>query len=147
MNTIAVFRWTDELPSDEEVGADASTRYSGDFGEQWAYQSCLPVATAVLRAVQKLGHKTDVETPYRGEGGWHFAVDLDKNRYSVMVSWIPKGEQNDYFAVQPSLRRGFLASLFLPRPPEDSLTPVCTLLKEALARHPLVANLEWVCEI
>ena len=117
VNTIAVFRWTDKLPSNEEVGADPATRYSGDFGEQWAYQACLPVATAVLQAVRKLGHKTDVETPYNGEGGWHFTVDLDEKCYAVMVLWIPKGEQNDYFAVQPSLRRGCLASLFLPRPP------------------------------
>ena len=147
MNTIAVFRWTDKLPSDGEVGADPVTRYSGDSGEQWVYQACLPVATAVLQAVRKLGHKTDVETPYNGEGGWHFTVDLDEKCYAVMVLWIPKGERNDYFAVQPSLLRGCLASIFLPRPPEDSLAPVCTVLQDALVGHRHVANLEWVREI
>src|SRR5262249_31314512 len=144
---VAVVRWMGKLPSDEEVGADPATRSSGDFGEQWAYQSCLPVATTALEAVRNLGHKTNVETPYNGEGGWHFTVDLDDKCYSIMVLWIPKGDKNEYFAVQPSLRRGCLASLFLPRPPESSLQRVCDVLQDALARITLVAELEWVREI
>lgn len=146
MDTIAVFRWKDKLPTDEEVGADPATRYSGDFGEQWAYQSCLPVASAVLQAVRNLGHKTDVETPYNGEGGWHFTVEIDQKRYWIMVLWSPKGDRSDYFAVQPSLQRGCLASLLLPRPPESSLRPVCGVLQEALAGHTQMADLEWVSE-
>jgi hypothetical protein len=147
LNTIVVFRWTDKLPSDEEVGADSTTRYSADFGEQWAYQACLPVATSVLQAVRRLGHKTDVETPYFGEYDWNFSVELDDKWYSIIVFWIPKGNRNDYFAAQPSLPRGCFASVFLPRVPESSLRPACTVLQEALAAHPLVADLEWVHEI
>jgi hypothetical protein len=146
VNTVAVFRWKDKLPSDEEVGADPATRYSKDFGEQWAYQSCLPVANAVLQAVRNLGHKTDVEAPYNGEGGWHFTIEIDQKRYSIMVLWIPKGDRRDYFAVQPSLLRGCLASLFLARPPESSLRPVCDVLQDALGRHPQMADLEWGSE-
>lgn len=147
MNTIAVFRWTEPLPSDEQVGADPATRYSKDFGEQWAYQACQPVAIAVLRAVRNLGHKTGGDSPNFGEHDWHFSVELEDQRYSIAVQWIPKGDRSDYFAVQPTLLRGCLASLVLPRPPDSSLRPICDVLQEALMRHPQIADLEWVSEI
>jgi hypothetical protein len=147
VNTIAVFKWISKLPADEEVGADPATYYSGDFGEQWAYQSCLPVATAVLRAVRNLGYKTNVEAPYYGEGGWHFTLNLDQKCYSIMVLWIPNGDSNDYFAAQPSLVRGCLASLFFSRPRQSSLQPVCAVLQDALATHSQITDLEWVREI
>jgi hypothetical protein len=147
MNTVAVFRWTDKLPSDEEVEADPATQFSADFGEQWAYLACLPVATAVLHVVRDLGHKTDVETPYFGEHDWNFGVEIENKWYSIIVTWIPRGDRNDYFAAMPSLRRGCFASVFFPRVPESCLRPACALLQEALAAHPLVADLEWVGQI
>jgi hypothetical protein len=147
MNTVAILKWKDKLPSDQEVGANPATRYSRDFGEQWAYQACQPVATAVLQAVRNLGHKAGVEPPYFGDHAWHFSVELEDQGYSIMVMWIPKGDRNDYFAVRPSLLRGCLASLLLPRPPESSLRPVCAVLQDALVGHPQVAELEWVREV
>ena len=95
VNTVAVFRWKGRLPSDEEVGADPATRYSGDFGEQWVYQACQPVAVAVLEAIRTLGHATDVDTPYFGEHGWHFTVTLGQENYWIMVLWILRGNKND----------------------------------------------------
>ncbi len=147
MNTVAVFTWKDKLPSDEEVGADLATPYSADFGEQWAYQACLPVATSVLQAIRNRGHKTDVDTPYFGDNGWHFSVELDHKSYSIMVLWVAKGDRNGCFAVQPALQRGYVANLFLPRPQETALRPVCAVLQEALAAHPKIVDLEWVREI
>ena len=147
VNTVAVFRWKGRLPSDEEVGADPATRYSGDFGEQWVYQACQPVAVAVLEAIRTLGHATDVDTPYFGEHGWHFTVTLGQETYWIMVLWILRGNKNDYFAVQPSLRRGCIASLFLPRPKESALLPVCEVLQDALATDRQIADLEWEDEV
>jgi hypothetical protein len=37
VNTVAIFTWKGKLPSDEEVGANPTSRYSADSGEQWAY--------------------------------------------------------------------------------------------------------------
>jgi hypothetical protein len=147
VNRVAIFRWKDKLPSDEEVEADPANRYSVDFGEQWAYQACQPVAAAVLQAIRNRGHKTDGESPYFGESGWHFSVDVEQKRYSVMVLWIPMEDRNDYFAAQPRLLRGCLASFFLPQPPDSCLRLVCCVLQEALADMALVADVEWVREI
>ncbi|HZZ82738.1 MAG TPA: hypothetical protein VFE62_29840 [Gemmataceae bacterium] len=145
MNTVAIFRWTGTLPTDEEV-AEPAIRYSRDFGEQWAYQAGLPVASSLLESVRHLGHETD-DRPYYGDGAWHFTIDLEEGSFSVTVLWIPKGENNDYFAVQPSLRRGCLASLFVPPPPEAALRPICSVLQTALADLSPIEELEWVREI
>lgn len=147
MNTVAVFTWKGKLPSEEEVGADPATRYSADYGEQWAYQACQPVAIAILEAVRSLGPETDVDTPYFGENGWHFTLALGQQSYALMVLWAGRGDRDDSFAVQPSVRRGCLANLFLPRPAESALGPVCAVLQQALAAHPQIADVEWVNEL
>jgi hypothetical protein len=143
---IAVFAWKGHLPSDDEVGGDPATRYSRDFGEQWAYQACQPVAIAVMEAVRQLGHQTDAGAPYYGDNGWHFGGRVADKDYSIMVLWVPRGSRNDFFAVQPCLRRGCMAGLLLPRAPESALLPVREALQGALGAHPLVAELEWVSE-
>jgi hypothetical protein len=145
--SVAVFTWKGPLPSDDEVGADPATRYSGDYGEQWAYQACQPVGVAILEAVRRLGYKTDVERPYFGEHGWHFAVQVGPQSYSVMVQWVARGSRHDEFAVQASVVRGCLAGLLLPRPAETALRPVCAILQQALRSEPQVADIEWVNDI
>lgn len=146
VNTVAVFTWRGQLPSDEEVGADPATRYSRDFGEQWAYQACRPVAIALLEAVRNLGHRTD-DVPYFGEHGWHFNVELERKNYSMMVLWVARGSRNDCFAVQPSLRQGCIPTLFLPQPRETALGPACAALQAALTAHRQIADVEWVEKI
>jgi hypothetical protein len=144
LNSVAVIKWKGGLPSDDKVGADPATRYSADFGEQWAYQACQPVAFAVLEAIRALGHKTDVVTPYFGENCWHFALQFPQQSFSVTVQWVSGDKEKDLFAIQFSVRRGCIASLFLPHPEENLLRPVCEILREALAGHPRVAAIEWV---
>lgn len=112
INSVAVFAWRGHLPEDEEVGADPLTRYSADFGEQWAYQATQPVALALVESLRSRGHTVD--TPGFDETLWYFSVTLDAQEYDVTVQWIPHGDRRDYFAVEPAIPRGCLAALFLP---------------------------------
>jgi hypothetical protein len=143
----AVFAWTGPLPADEDVGADSATRYSGDFGEQWAYEACTVVGTAVLESIRELRRATNVGAPYFGDQSMHFSVELDGQEYSLIVMWIPHGNRDNFFAVQPWIRRGCLASLFLARPRDSELIPVRELLRAALDSHPCVGELEWVGDV
>jgi hypothetical protein len=147
VNSVAVFTWNGHLPNDDEVGADSESFYSNDFGEQWAYQACQPVALALLRAFRKRGLATDTDSPYYGEQGWHFVVRLESQSFSIMTLWIPRGDRNDAFAVQSTLCRSWLASLVLPRPDDTVLRPVYTVLNDLLKAHPQIADLEWVDKI
>jgi hypothetical protein len=145
VNNVAVFTWKGHLPSDEEVGADPRTRYSADFGEQWEYQVCQPVAVAVMTAIRDLGHATEFDDPIFGEHAWNFAICLDGRKYDVCVQWVGYGDRDDSsFAVEPALRRGCLATLFGPRPKPSGALPARTVLHAALSAHPLVADLVWV---
>ena len=146
-NTIAVFKWKGRLPADEEIGADPATRFSEDYGEQWAYQACEPVAIAVLGSIRDLGHNADVDTPYFGEHAWHFNMELDDQCCSIMVQWIPGDDSVDSFAVEPSLRQGCIASMVRPQPPRLHTGPVRAALQRALEACPQIDNLKWVREI
>jgi hypothetical protein len=147
VDKVAIFTWKGHPPSDEEVGADSATRYSRDFGEQWEYQECQPVAVAVMEAIRTLGYETDVEAPYFAEHGWHFAVRLGQDNYSIRVQWVARGNKNDAFAVQPSMSKGCLSGFLLSAAPESALRPVREVVHVALSAHPLVAELEWVNEL
>ena len=147
MKRIAVFTWKGPLPSDEEVGADPATCYSADFGEQWAYQACLPVAVAVMEAFRSLGYAIDNDMPYFDEHGWLFKFDAEPKTYSMMVSWIPRGNRNDGFAAQLSIRRGCIAAIFGRRQNESDLRPGVTALGKALDHNALIADVEWVDKI
>lgn len=147
MNSVAIFSWKGPLPSDAGVGADPATRYSGDFGEQWLYQATKPVALAVFEAVRSREHRTTTDRPFFAEHFWTFDFRLDRHLYAINVFWIPQGNRHDVFAMEPSVARGCLVSLFGRRPPESALRPVCDVLDEALRAHPLVAELRWVQEV
>jgi hypothetical protein len=144
MGRAAVFTWKGCLPPDEAVGADAATRYSGDYGEQWAYQATEPVAVAVLAAVRKLGHATDVSAPYFGEHAWHFDLRLSGRNYPVAVQWVGRRGRDDSFAAVVSVRRGWFVNL-LSRPPDQSAEePGQAILHAALSVCAEIMDLEWV---
>lgn len=147
MKTIAVFNWKRHLPNDDEVQADPQTCYSNDFGEQWAYQACQPIAVSLLEAFHKRGFATNTDTPYFGEHAWNFTVRLGPQDYSILIMWVPRGLGYDGFAVQPTMRRGCLPSLLFSHPDESVLQPICALLRDVLESHSQVANLEWVDDV
>ncbi len=143
----AVFAWTGPLPADEDVGSDLATRYSDDFGEQWAGQACTVVGSAILESIRELRLATNVGAPYFGEHSLHFNVELEGREYLLNVMWIPRGNRDNFFAVQPRIPRGCLASLFLARPRDSELIPVRALLRATLDSHPYVSELAWVSDV
>ena len=134
------FRWNGSLPTDDQVGADPATYYSGDYGEQWAYQACQPVAAMVLEAIRVLRFETG--EPDFVVSGWRFVVWIDGQPFWVMVQWV--GPERETFNLDASIQRGCIASLFLKRPDEAALSPIRKLLWQALSKHPQIHDLSWV---
>lgn len=137
MRSVVVFQWNEVL-SHENVTGDE---------ERFTTELSRPVAEALLSSLKNRGYAINVETPYAGERGWHFTLRNGDQKYSIFTMWTGIGEPNeDYFAIQPSLVRGWLASLFLARPGEDKLAPVCEILDEALKKPPSVSSLQWLSD-
>ena len=139
----AVFRWGGVLPSDDEIGADASEKYSGDYGEQWAFQATKPVAESVMEAISHVKCSQVIGPLYFGEQAWRFDLNIGKRQYSVAVEWV-KGE--NWFCVQPMVRLGCILGLFANRPSGPILTPACEAIQTALENHSQVSHLTWVEE-
>jgi len=144
---IATFTWMGRLPADEEIGVDPTTRYSADFGEQWAYQAGQPVATAVLQAIRNLGAVVNTKSLQFDEHAWNFTFVLDRRSYLVFVQWIGREGRNNSFAMQAFFHEGCIASLFRSHKRDHELGAACELIRKALKSHPLVTDLEWVSEI
>lgn len=123
MRAAIKFTWNDHLPNDEEVGADPATRYSAEFGEQWNYQATHPVAKAVRDSIARLAGVTDLSEIYIGEHAWCFDATVGAHKYRVFVFWASDADGQHAFCVQPLLRRGCLASLFLAPQPDSLLDP------------------------
>jgi hypothetical protein len=143
MDNVAVFTWRGELPSDDEIGADPATRYSNDFGEQWAYQAAQPVANQILRSIRQLGYATDGDTADFNELYWYFVVKIGQFDYCIIVQCVPRVDRNDSFAIEPSRQRGCLAALFFPRRTDSTLSAAKELINRVLRSHPLVADVSW----
>jgi len=136
MRTVAVFKWNGESPCNEE-----------DDAERLTMELARPAAEALLATLRERGYQTNVDIPYDGEGGWHFTVDVDSQTFSIFVMWTGIGErEEDYFAIQPSLSRGCLGTLFTPTPPDYKLEPVCRALDQALTAMPLITHLQWLTD-
>src|SRR5262249_9433295 len=133
--SVAVFKWNNPLP-DFDVEDD---------GERLTLLIAQAPAEAILAAVRKRGYRTNTDTPYDGEGGWHFTVDIDGQTFGVFTLWTGIADQ-DYLAVQLDLKRGIFAALFL-KPVQDSrLEPICRALDEAFALLPLAADVQWLTD-
>ena len=134
MRSVVVFQWKGELPNDRE-----------DDPERLTTELSRPAAEALLAELKGRGYATNVDTPYCGEGGWHFNVDIDDQTYSVFTMWTGIGKPDEnYFSVQPLLNRGCLASLFIRRQSDYRLEPVCCVLDESLKAMPLITRLQWL---
>jgi hypothetical protein len=136
MRSVAVFKWQGELSSDDE-----------DDPERLTVELARPAAETLLAELRNRGYVTNVETPYSGEGGWHFTIDVEDRTYSVFTMWTGIGKPDeDYFAVQPLLQRGFFGTLFVRRPPDDILEPLCLVLDATLKEIPSVTHLQWLTD-
>lgn len=144
MKTVVIFKWKGKLPTDEEVGADENTVLSDDFGEQFAYRACKPVAESLLKSVRESGYTTHGDTLWEGELGWSFSIIHEGKSYEIFTMWAGIEDQ-DYFVIQPSLEGGCLF-FWLPRPSETALEPVFRILAEALSVNPLVTGIQWLTE-
>ena len=136
MRSVAVFKWKGELPNDDESDPEQLTT---DFAR--------PAAETLFAELRKQGYLSNVKTPYSGEGGWHFTINVDVQSYSVFTMWTGIGKQDeDYFAIQSYLRRGCLGALLAPRQPDENLEPLCLVLDTALRAIPLVTDLQWLTD-
>jgi hypothetical protein len=140
----AFFSWLGSLPKDSEVGADPNTRYSADFGEQWAYQACQPVVETVRSVVQGQPDFSELSEPYFGEHGWHFDVSVEKQTFSIRVAWIADGNSENRFELVVTPRTGCLG-LFCPRRKwhDSDFLPITELITAVLTVHPLITDFRW----
>jgi hypothetical protein len=133
--SVAVFKWNDQL---SDFGVE-------DDPERLALLMAQAPAKAILAALRKRGYHTDTDTPYDGEAGWHFTVDIDGQTFGVFTSWTGIADQ-DYFAVSGNLKRGIFAALFLKPVQNSRLEPICRALDEAFALLPFAINLQWLTD-
>ncbi len=141
MRIVGRFKWNGRLPTDAEVGADLSTRYSADFGEQWAYQACQPVALAVFEGVRAIGVQLESEAPEFDEHHWFFGVILQGQNYCVRVQWDGMDDEGDGFEIEVTPRRSLIRSLF--REPRCNFHAIRRALDGATRLVPDVQNLQW----
>jgi hypothetical protein len=102
MRAAIKFTWNEQLPSDEEVGADPATRYSEDYGEQWNYQATQPVAKAVQDSIANVAGITGLGELYFGEHAWNFDANLGSRQYRFEVYWVPEADGKNAFCARPS---------------------------------------------
>jgi hypothetical protein len=141
---VALLTWRAPLPTDEEIAAAAGEeRFSLDYGEQYAYQASRPIAVDLFHALRGQGHPTDCDTPYHGEGGWHFRLRAAGLTYSLFVQWVVLGNDEQWFSIYPAHRRPWRDAI-LRRPRQYK--PICEALQLALANMPLVGELIWLTE-
>ena len=86
-----------------------------------------------------------MDSPYDGEGGWHFTVEIGGQTFGVFTLWTGIAGQ-DYFAVQTDLKRGVLAVSFGKPVLDERLEPICRALVEAFAMLPKVKDLQWLSD-
>src|SRR4029077_583992 len=80
-----------------------------------------------------------------GELGWHIVASNAGRTYLLFVHWT--GIENaDFLAIQPSLRRGWLASLFRTPAPAEVMLPAKQMLSGVLDKLPTVTDLQWLTE-
>src|SRR5437870_2461843 len=95
------------LPTEEEL-ANPAARYSKDYGEQWAYQACKPVAISIFEAVQNARIVMRDAAPIFDETNWSFTIQFGEQEYRINVSWvsISKCKREDSFALTVMEIRG-----------------------------------------
>jgi hypothetical protein len=141
--TIAVFKWAEDVPSLLPPGDPR--RISQDDGEEMTYRSAQPAAIAIHAALQQAGYVAADEVLSEGELGWHMVASNAGRTYWLFVHWTGI-QYADFLAIQPSLRRGWLASLFRPPPPAEAMLPAKQMLSGVLDKLPTVTDLQWLTE-
>jgi len=133
MRYIAVFKTREPLADSAE-----------DDPERLTLESSRPAATELLKTIRQQRVVTGFSEPYDGEGGWHLVAKIGTHRFSVFTHWT--GINNDdYFACQPTLKRGVLGSLFLSAVTDERLRPIRDALERALIQM-RVEHLQWLTQ-
>jgi hypothetical protein len=114
--SVAVFKWDGELPT-HDVESDP---------ERLTTLIAKAPAEAIHSALRSRGYRTNVDTPYDGEGGWDFVVETAGRTFGIFTLWTGIADQ-DYFAVQTDLKRGVLAALFRKPVQDERLEPICAI--------------------
>ena len=133
--SVAIFKWEAELPG-FDVKSDP---------ERLTTLSAQAPAEAILAALRARGYRTNVDSPYDGEGGWHFTIEIDGQTFGVFTHWTGIAEQ-DYFAVQLDMKRGVIAAIFRKGVKDERLEPACRALDEAFASLARVKDLQWLSD-
>jgi hypothetical protein len=110
------------------------------------YRAAQPAARAIHAALQRTGFVKANDGLIAGELGWHILGFNEGNHYSLFVHWIGI-EDEDFLAIQPSLQRGWLSSLFCSAPSSASTLPAKQFIAATLDSLPDVRNLKWLTEI
>jgi hypothetical protein len=98
-----------------------------------------------LNAVRKRGYLTDVQVPYEGEGGWHFAITIDGQIFGIFILWTAFGHpESHYFSIQVSLDRGVFAAMFRRDVRDERLEPVRRALEDVSGSVPLLSEFRWL---
>lgn len=133
--SVAVFRWEEELPG---FGVETDP-------ERLTTLAAQAPAKAIFAALRSQGCHADAESPYDGEVGWHFTVEIDGRTYGVFTLWTGITGANS-FAVQTDLKRGAFSTLFRKPIRDERLEPVRGALDRALASLPQVKDLQWLSD-
>lgn len=119
---------------DCSVSLEGDADKEGPFGEDCAdyFSDCF---------VEVGGSVNDV---FSGEEGWYLDLSLNGCLYTLFFHWTPLGDPpEDYWSIQISLRRGFLRSLFGPRPKVEDLEELSQFLVAFLGR-PIFSDVKWL---
>jgi hypothetical protein len=84
--------------------------------------------------------------PIQGVEGWEVDGVISNIPFSLFVHWFPFGSHpsKDYWAIQPSIRHGLIATLFGKRDKPSELAPLCQVLDQILRSEIQIVNLQWL---
>lgn len=94
---------------------------SVDAAEPWG-RDC---AEYFLRELRNLGAFPTFAEPIQGDEGWVVDAKVGDQEFSLFFNWAPIGDPpQTFWAVQPSTRRGVIATLLGRRKSPDDLSPI-----------------------
>ena len=138
----ATFRWSGPLPDDQQVGEDAASKVSDDFGEQWNYQATEPVARYV--------HEQLVHRGFAKQGscfgdihGWAIDVTIESLPCIIWVKWNPDGDSSSSFFMETAVRHEWFNSVFRATAYERATRRLVEAANDVLTGSPRILDIRW----